>query len=264
MSGYRKNYNNRPLTDYYTRPQIQQAYQRYGVQDGLKMLNNPTIKSKMQQRNYSNSAAIKKEIKCVDMNITQNPVLTSTNTNGGIAPVNCIQPGTGSWNRIGKRIKMKSVRYKGTIQFINTGTNITTNSSVRMCLVYDKQPSSGSIPIFNEIFGSTTQTGTESTNGIFDNLRVDNTDRFSILKDDVYTSNMQPVPSGGTSSEYQCYFDTFVKLKELDTVFSGQSNPCTIADISSGALYLVYRSEDLSPDMAVAVESATLRLRYYD
>jgi len=262
MSGYRPNYNRRPLTDYYTRPQIQQAYQRYGVHDGLKMLNNPTIKSKMQQRNYSNSAAVKKEVKCCDLNFDISGVLNSTNTNGQIAPVNCIQPGTGSWNRIGKKIKMKSVRYKFQISFQGQPGTSTQNGTLRCVLVYDKQPSSQAVPTFNQIFGSTDQTGSESTYGIFDNLRVDNTERFSVIKDDTYTSDIQAVDATN-GNEYQISVDTFVKLKELDTVFSGQSNPCTIADISSGALYLIMRV-DTGLNVVVNVNQSVLRLRYYD
>jgi len=264
MSGYRPNYNRRPLTDYYTRPQIQQAYQRYGVHDGLKMLNNPTIKSKMQQRNYSNSAAVKKEVKCCDLNFDISGVLNSTNTNGQIAPVNCIQPGTGSWNRIGKKIKMKSVRYKFQISFQGQPGTSTQNGTLRCVLVYDKQPSSQAVPTFNQIFGSTDQTGSESTYGIFDNLRVDNTERFSVLKDDVFTSNNMPV-STPNISEWQAYVDVFIPLKGLETVFSGQSNPCTIADISTGALYIICRAVDNAAGTGqAAITDSSVRLRYYD
>jgi len=283
MSGRRPDYNYRntsnaygrqSLTDIYTKPQIMQAYKRYGVQDGLKMLNNPTMQTKMlhYNKNYNvNSAAIKKEVKCVDMSIDipTGSMVATTNTNVNMAPINCIQPGTGSWNRIGKRIKMKSVRWKMLITFsADTSGGFCKNNSVRVALVYDKQPSSGAVPAFDQIFGSTNQNGTEATYNVFDNLRVDNTDRFTVIKDDVYTSNNQNVvPTSETPasvSEYQVYVDTFVKLKDLDTVFSGQSNPCTIADISSGAMYLIFRAEEQLTNNQTAISRSCLRLRYYD
>lgn len=275
MSGRRPDYNYRntsnaygrqSLTDIYTKPQIMQAYKRYGVQDGLKMLNNPTMQTKMlhYNKNYNvNSAAIRKEVKCCDLSFNISGIDSTTNTNNQIAPVNCIQPGTGSWNRIGKKIKMKSVRYKYQISFNGNSAASGQNASVRCCLVYDRQPSSQAIPTFNQIFGSTDQTGAESTYGIYDNLRVDNTERFTVVKDDVYTSDLQSSDGSITSCEYQIIVDNFVKLKDLDTVFSGQSNPCTIADISSGALYLIFRVDSII-NIVTNINQSVLRLRYYD
>ena len=54
-----------------------------------------------------------------------------------------------------------------------------------------------------------------------------------------------------------------MKLKDLESVYSGQSNPMTIADISTGALYLVMRSQYTGVASSVTVDGIA-RLRYKD
>lgn len=203
------------------------------------------------------------EVKCCDISLDLNPIPSTTNTNAAIVPVNCIQPGTGSWNRIGKKIKMKSFRWKGLLQTLCPAGTVTRNNGIRVSLVYDRQPSGNAIPTFDTIFGSTNQLGTESTLSFLDNLRVDNTERFVVLKDDVYSSDNQAI-TATNSVESTIAIDIFVKLKALDTVYSGQSNPCTIADISSGALYFILRSEENSTAIVSQFVNSVGRLRYYD
>jgi len=213
--------------------------------------------------NYSKSS----EVKCCDFttDYSSGNLVNTTNTNACIAVVNTIQPGTGSWNRIGKKIKMKSLRYKlGVYNRVTPTAGSSAQNQIRICVVYDKQPSSGAVPSFDTIFGSTSQTGTEAVLSIFDSLRVDNTERFSVLKDDVFTSNNMPV-STPNISEWQAYVDVFIPLKGLETVFSGQSNPCTIADISTGALYIICRAVDNAAGTGqAAITDSSVRLRYYD
>lgn len=205
------------------------------------------------------------ELKAVDstVDLPAGSVLATLNTNAGIAVMNAVQPGTGSWNRIGKKIRMKSLRYK----FLAVGASVNVaellQNSMRVTLVYDKQSSSAAVPTYDTIFGSTTQSGVEGTTSFLDNQRIDNTARFIVLKDDVFTSEVNSVVAAGTA-EWQCNVDIFVKLRGLETIFSGQSNPCTIADISSGALYLIFRAELNNGFTSFRVANSSCRLRYYD
>jgi len=205
------------------------------------------------------------ELKSMDTNVDlpAGNVLATLTTNGAIAPLNLIQPGTGSWNRIGKRIRMKSIRYKFTAQMAATGVAEIINNGLRVTLVYDKQPSGAAIPAWDVIFGSTTQAGVEAATTYLENQRVDNTGRFTVLKDDVFTSDLSSVVAAGTC-EWQCNVDRYVKLKSMETIFSGQSNPCTIADISTGALYLIFRAEINNGFTRWQIKDSVCRLRYYD
>ena len=134
-----------------------------------------------------------------------------------------------------------------------------------------KQPSGGAIPQFDHMFGVTEQTGTESTT-IMSPLKYDNMDRFIVLKEWVLSSN--PGSSGSTVSTTGAGvhniipFDEFYRFKgKFETVYSGQSNPMTLADISTGALYIVVRSRatSLEPTTSVAFQpDVVARLRYTD
>lgn len=199
-------------------------------------------------------------------------MVNTSNTNDDILVLNLVQQGSGSWNRVGRKIHMQSVRLKGTLQYECTEQTTTANvnvSPVRMILVYDKQPSGGTIPTFDTMFGITTQDGTE-TSSVMSVVRYDNMSRFQILRDCVY--DISPIDAVTTATgsgniyRYQISFDEYVKLGGRETVFGGQSSPMTIADISTGALYLVFRGIDATDDVAAwtVVANAFARLRYFD
>ena len=175
------------------------------------------------------------ELKGVDTDIDfgAGTVLSTTNTNAGIFVLNLIVPGSASFNRIGRKVRLVSVRYQGLCvhQYAATATTGTMNANqIRVLLVWDKQPS-GAIPTFDTIFGKTVADGTESTDYL-DGLKYDNTGRFRVLRDTRYESSPQGQnENGGTVDAMQNSFnlDEFVKLGNLETVYSGQSNPQTTA-----------------------------------
>ena len=169
------------------------------------------------------------ELKGVDTGLSVSPVIATTNTNGNITAVNLIQQGAGSWNRVGRKVHLKSVRICITATCF-TAIAATTfdieSNRLRMILVWDKQPS-GTLPTFDTIFGRTDQTGSESST-VNDPLRYDNTDRFRVLRDIRLVSNVEATPaSGGTTNlyEHQIVCDEYIKLRELETVYSGQTSP---------------------------------------
>lgn len=210
------------------------------------------------------------ELKGVDTVLTiAGPIVATTNTNGNAFTLNLVQAGTGSWNRVGKKIYCQSVRLCGNAQFnlAPAATTLNTvNAVLRMVVVWDKQPS-GTLPTFDTIFGYTSQDGTEASN-VLAPLRYDNVDRFQVLKDERVSSNSGAVVTGGTGNIYAQYFpfDCFIPLGNRETVFSGQSSPMTIADVSSGALYVFFRatgSTDDAIDWSITADSIG-RLRYTD
>lgn len=214
-------------------------------------------------------AAANREKKGMDTDLTlSEPILSTVNTNANAFTLNLVQQGAGSWNRIGRKISMQSVRLRGqfTYEFkiASSGSLDVNSQSVRMVVVYDKQPS-GSLPTFDTIFGNTNQSGTESCDWM-DSVRYDNMDRFQVLRDCVFDFETQVASS--TVVRLVKSFDEFISLKGKETVFSGQSSPMTIADISSGGLYVYFRSAGNSTPTdnvnAAAVEFGVARLRYTD
>lgn len=146
------------------------------------------------------------------------------------------------------------------------GSGVIRNNNVRLTLVWDKQPSGAAIPLFNQIFGVTDQFGAEATPDYTCPPRYDNMNRFKVLKDfnvDLVANYVNPT---GATPDYKplAHVDTYISLKGLETVFSGQSNPCTIADISSGALYLIQRAHFNGENVSKCESDLVARLRYVE
>lgn len=212
------------------------------------------------------------ELKGCDILLTiAGPIVATTGTNGDMFTLNLIAPGTGSYNRVGRKIYMQSVRLRGIAEFTMGPATTTFNlraCPLRMVVVYDAQPA-GAVPTFETIFMTTLQDGTEGGR-VLAPLRYDNTGRFRVLRDKVLLPESKPATnnSGGTTNLVisDIEFDEFIPLRGLETVYSGQSSPCTIADISSGALYVFFRSvvsSDEVTDWAIR-DTSFARLRYKD
>nr|QXP07779.1 MAG: putative capsid protein [Arizlama virus] len=221
-----------------------------------------------RSRQLLSSVTKKPELYGVDTALTLTPIISTTNTNASMFTVNLIAPGNGSFNRRGRKICMKSLRIRGIVDAQCTYQAISTTmhgGTMRMVVVYDKQPS-GVLPTWDTIFGLTDQAGTE-TSSVYAPVRYDNTDRFVVLRDKQINLNPEGmVATGGVIISPQFTLDEYIKLPNLETVYSGQSATCTIADISSGALYILFRvHEDASGSFTAVIPSNTYaRLRYMD
>jgi len=260
MSSGKRKYSGPSRKDNYTRPRRSGAYKPSSA----------TI-SRRSTGYVSRPRAKYGEVKGVDILLTQSPIVNTTNSNTNIACLNLVPPGSASYNRIGRKIYNKTIRLRGSAKFqyaVEATTLDTTGNYLRMVLVWDKQPASGSIPSWDTIFGYTDQAGSEAST-ILSPLRYDNMDRFKVLKDCIYHQPVQATPAlTGTQNfvENFVHFDEYVKLGNRETVFSGQTSPASIADISSGALYVCWRAcNNTAATSIVVVESTSLaRLRYTD
>jgi len=207
------------------------------------------------------------EVKGMDTSLALNPVIATTNTNASVFVLNLMQQGNASWERVGRKAHLQSVRIKCTFAHAFTTTAVTgavSANQLRMVVVWDKQPSSGAIPTFDTIFGRTDQTGAESCQFI-DPPRYDNMDRFSVLRDKLYDMNVTATNLGTAAQVINLYHcDEFIKLNGRETVYSGTANPLTIASISTGALYVYFRAQlNSAADNITAVnDDAVARLRY--
>lgn len=257
------------------------SYKRRRSYGGLSAPSAPAKRARRQAfaRSVRNAAApmyvvprtsvVAAEKKGMDTDLELAGVLASTNTNGAAFVLNLVQQGAGSWNRVGRKIIMTSARLRGEVYALFTpqATTADRNGTLfRMVVVYDKQPSGASIPTFDTIFGYTRQTGTEES-GILAPVRYDNMSRFTVIRDKVVDLNQKAGMSDlGTTNQMSnvwC-FDEFIKLPKLETVYSGQTNPMTIADISTGALYVYFRKTNANNNVVNVSNQSDCRLRYYD
>lgn len=209
------------------------------------------------------------EKKGLDTSLVLSPVIATSTTNASSFILNLIPPGTGSFNRVGRKAYLQSVRIKGHLVYFYAPLAVTNNvlgSALRMVLVWDKQPS-GVLPTWDTIFGNTDQAGAE-TSTVLSVPRYDNMDRFKVLKDCVYPAKVRTTVAGGSANlvSEKIPIDEYIKLSQLETVYSGQSATQTIADISSGALYVYFRALDNTASFNTwdVAQTTWARLRYTD
>lgn len=216
---------------------------------------------RMSQSTYVSSG----ELKGMDTDCVYSPVLGTTGTNVGVITVNLVQAGTGSWNRIGRRITMKSLRLQGvaTCDHFLDGTNDYLGNSLRIMVVYDRQSSQATEPQFNDIFGQTSQAGTETTNW-YSPPKYDTMMRYVCLKDWSIDSQCGADPTATNFVRNVFHIDEYIRLPNLEVNFSGQSSPMTVADINTGALYVIARANQGTPAATVWILNLNARLRYVD
>lgn len=210
------------------------------------------------------------ELKGVDTDLDLSTILATTNTNADVFTTNLIVPGNGSWNRIGRKIFPRTLRIWGsalhTYSLTATTNNINANT-LRMVVVWDRNPNGAALPAFDAIFGRTVQAGTESCE-YMDPLRYDGMDRFRILKDTHFVPQVGATPPlAGTQNLVRDNFqiDEFIQLPAgTETLYGGQSDPQTIADIQSGALYIWFRCGENSASNFWSIVNGCCRLRYTD
>lgn len=221
-------------------------------------------KSRKKMRFTIPSAVIPRgpEIKGIDIPQTTY-LFRGPATASNVILLNGIQTGTGLFNRIGDRIEMINLHIRGFIY--NNATS--TTSQGRMLIVYDRGPT-GALPTIQTITASTDQTGATATTGVSE-INLSQRGRFSIIRDMSYyfppCTNTAGVltngPSYPSTEDQQFDVNEFIRLKNIGTMYSGTANPCTIANISVGALYAVFTSS--GTDSAWGFNGG-FRLRYGD
>jgi len=206
--------------------------------------------------------SLKPEVKGMDTIVAQSAI-SSTGTNANIEALNLIQQGSGSYNRVGRKVTLKSIRIKGIAacdaQLTSGGWQ---GNALRCILVWDAQPS-GATPVFSDIFGITDQSGNESSSWD-DPPKYDTMARYKVLKDWTYDFNVQSNALANTNAVRMIqHIDCFLPLLNLQTVFSQANTPMTIADLQSGALYFITRAAATSAATTCLVDF-NARLRYND
>lgn len=205
--------------------------------------------------------------KGMDTVLTSANISTDMSTSVHVLPVNLIRSGTGSWNRVGRVCNMKSLRLRlKATQNWGASTAALQAVNYRILVVYDSQPN-GALPTKTEILQYKDQAGTEA--GVWDGfMAYDNMQRFTILRDETCTINPDwSIAAAGPNNYKSKYHDIFIKLNHA-TSFKAESTPMTIADISTGALYVMYTCDIPAPGNAVTRGSFGIegqgRLRYID
>lgn len=217
-----------------------------------------------------NVTSKKPEIKTLDIPEAEYTINTYNDANH-FALLNPIQQGAGFWNRIGKKITLKSLRMIGQLFWHIVGTVNNSSQYIRLMIVYDRQNSqsganTNAFPTLSEVISDYSQTGAQ-THTALSLLNMTNSERFRVFADIKYSiplDNNQPVqnnPMGTYDSKGEYNIDRFINLENLETIFKSQTDPITIANINTGALYLIiFNNQDECPYRF----RLKFRLRYED
>lgn len=224
------------------------------------------ILSRKQMERIRKSSGEKKGVDTF-VNLVAYSVLSGFEQNTATTCLNLVSPGNGSWNRVGRKINLKSIRIIGKIRYEyrnSQTTGMIQAFACRMLLVWDKQPSGEAIPDVSTIIGRTTQNGNTVTSA-FDAVKYDTMSRFKIIKDRMVVINPTLHNTFGTGDAFTRLavpVDIYKKLN-YETTFSGDSTPATIADINSGALYLFFVTDNDNNNEQYTFQGSC-RLRYTD
>jgi len=191
------------------------------------------------------------------------------NGTGLIQSLNLCQQGAGISNRIGNKISMKSLRLRFNLYY--TGKSLTYAYGWRYMVIYDRQPPTN-YPATNTIISSING-GNVIVNGLMtDGINPNLMDRLVVLCDkkmclpsleinDTAASSLTgPTDSGAFM------IDEYIKLRNMDVVYSGSNATMTLSYISTGALYfLVMADPNMAPNANDPFQLlGSARLRYHD
>jgi len=169
-------------------------------------------------------------------------------TTGSVTLLNTIAQGASVNQRVGKKVVLKSLQFRGNLQ---NGSTATVND-VAFMIVYDKRPT-GALPTITDILSSATA---------FSMNNDANSGRFSILKrhDDVLLGNATAAANYTDEMYKSC--DFFLSLKDRPTTFKAAGTGA-IGDIEEGALYLVTIGIVAAGTAAASLQGA-FRTRFLD
>lgn len=203
----------------------------------------------------------KTEVKSLDL-ANASYALDSTGT---VTCLNLIRAGSSFFNRIGRKVNMKSLHLK---MFLNPVRTSAAPDYVRVMVVYDSQ-SNGAAPAISDVIQDTDQAGTNSTNA-FSSANLNNRDRFRILCDYRIAPPTTTVTAGVVTNvgvvdplTEVIDIERFIPLKGLVTQFKADSSPAVIGDIATGGLFLITYGRYASGAEGWQA-TGSFRLRYKD
>lgn len=170
------------------------------------------------------------------------------NSTGHVFHINWVPQGVSSHQRVGKKIRMKSLQMRG--RWI--APSVIANDTYSVCyymVVYDKRPT-GVNPTVADIMQNTSETALTNT---------DNSGRFTILR---RKDMAQPQRTNGLSQIREYLTNEYISLKNLPTVYKSTGTG-SISDVEQGALYLVLGGNQAS-GAAASDWYGAMRMKYID
>lgn len=169
------------------------------------------------------------------------------NTTGSLTLIATIAQGAAQTQRIGRKIRFKSIQVRG---FVSSDTT-TAFTTASWFLVYDKRPT-GTLPAITDVLDSASANSLTNTQ---------NVGRFQIIKRKNYSLCGNTGTAGQQTAKTAYYVDEFIKFSKA-SVFKAAGTGA-IGDIEQGALYLVTVGSTAA-GTSDAIANLTFRTRFWD
>lgn len=169
---------------------------------------------------------------------------------GEVQLLNGMVEGTTVSERIGQKVEATSVDVNWTVMNadLSGSTNVVGVNTVRVSLVFDRQPNQTAATYANVY---TPNTVVETPQG---HRLINNTDRFEVLKTEMFTLD--------TADRLSMCGSWYIPMHH-ETRFAGSNNG-DVTDITTGALYLMYSSDQTTAGNAGPSLNAHARYRFKD
>jgi len=190
------------------------------------------------------------------------------NTTGNVVCVNLIQVGSSMFNRIGRKIEMKSIRLCGKINTAAVTRATLSPDHARIMIIYDRQ-TNGANPAITDFLQDTDQAGTNTTDS-FSGINMNNRERFVTIMDKRFILPQATATAGVLTNVFPndvmipVRVDEFRKLRGLTTHYKADSNPAVIGDVSTGGLFIISLSEEQASGTELFNFEFNVRLKYVD
>jgi len=188
--------------------------------------------------------------------------------------LNLTAPGSGSFNRIGRKFNMKSIRMMGNFYPAQSNTTKNTPTFARLVVVYDKQSNGTALVPNTTLFAAQKQDGTKDQSVTYQHflpIDLDQRERFEVIIDKIFVINNALTTTGILSTDTAAYnapgsgngmfVDEFRKLKRREVQYKSDTVTAAVTDIQTGALHAFICSDDAT---AKILFEGVVRLRYYD
>lgn len=209
----------------------------------------------------------KGELKAIDLPEAAYQFSAATGTNANVTLLNVVQEGTSFYQRVGRKIEMKSLHIKGYI--IPQAIANTAPDFIQWAVVYDRQPSlAAALPIYSSIFQDVSAAGA-AVSSVWASVNLDDRDRYVVLRNKRIWMPTNTAVAGTNPSQNliqtgeQLMINEFIKLGNLTSQYGPTANPITIANIATGALYFVTQGTVAAGSNGFAA-ALTFRLKYHD
>jgi len=210
------------------------------------------------------------EIKAVDVIAPNGGASQGTftfNTTALFTAINLLTVGSSAWNRIGRKITMKSLYIQGNFFTTNTGLQTDIPQFARMIVVYDKQPN-GALPAIADLLRDQVNSASDSNvTSPQSGLNLNNRERFEIIRNLRWVLPTQG--TGGTAAgpvtatADLMHFEEYAKLGNREVHYKADSSPGVIGDLATGSLFICTLGNQTSGNEPYAA-TMSIRLRYSD